>query len=147
MLLTMKNFGVKLEQISYIQRPGAYAFILSDNQILLINIEGRIYLPGGGLENNETHEEGLTRELLEETGYKIKINQKITEANQYLYSNFRQAHFHKIGHFYHCSLLEKSQSPTDLNHNIIWSPLHEAPKLLKQEFQSWALDYFIKNHL
>ncbi|KKL15500.1 hypothetical protein LCGC14_2505000, partial [marine sediment metagenome] len=36
-------------------------------------------LPGGGVEDNETIEEAITREILEETGFQTKIKKKVGE--------------------------------------------------------------------
>ena len=143
----MQEFGLKQDNIEYTPRPGAYAFIVKDHQILLVDIDGRIYLPGGGLEKNETLKEGLKRELLEETGYEIIIHEQVAEANQYLYSNFHKTYFKKLGTFFHCSLGDKVQEATDHNHSLVWVPLSEASQVLKQEFQIWALESFIKKYL
>ena len=142
----MQEFGLKQEHIEYTPRPGAYAFIIKDQSILLIDIDGRIYLPGGGLEKNESLSEGLRRELLEETGYEIIIHEQIVEANQYLYSNFHKTYFKKLGTFFQCSLGKKTLGPIDQNHSLVWIPLNEATQVLKQEFQIWALEYFLKKH-
>jgi 8-oxo-dGTP diphosphatase len=142
----MKEFGLKLENIEYSPRPGAYAFIVKDHYILLIDIDGKIYLPGGGLEKNETLTEGLKRELLEETGYEVIIHEQVVEASQYLYSNFHKTYFKKSGTFFYCSLGHKTQEATDHNHSLVWVPLNEASQVLKQEFQIWALEYYIKKN-
>ena len=42
-----------------------------------------LLLPGGGMEGNETKEECLYRELLEELGWAIKIDQYIGNAARY----------------------------------------------------------------
>jgi len=44
---------------------------------------GYILLPGGGIENVETHKECLEREFIEEIGYKIDIKKYIGKASMY----------------------------------------------------------------
>jgi 8-oxo-dGTP pyrophosphatase MutT (NUDIX family) len=57
-------------------RDSARAVVLNDrNETALLNVQraGIYKLPGGGVKNNETIEEGLRREVLEEIGYEIEI--------------------------------------------------------------------------
>jgi SAM-dependent methyltransferase len=56
----------------------ANAFIRKENNILLVKrniepFEGQWSLPGGFIEQDETVEEALTREIEEETGLKVKL--------------------------------------------------------------------------
>ena len=52
-------------------RVACRAFIVKDGKILISyeNKNCQLMLPGGGLENNESFEECLIREVEEETGY------------------------------------------------------------------------------
>ncbi len=58
-------------------------------------------LPGGGLEPHESPEEGVVRELLEETGYEVRILYKIAD---YLPVNKMT----QRTHFYACSAIQGS---------------------------------------
>jgi len=63
-----------------ILRNAVRAVIKNDNKILMVQLEKtkEYKFPGGGIEENETVEEALTREVLEETGCSvIKIEGKI----------------------------------------------------------------------
>lgn len=68
---------------------GAIVFRRTENglQFLLLQyIQGHWGLPKGHIEGNETHEETLRREVLEETGITdIEINSKFSRNNWYFY--------------------------------------------------------------
>ncbi|WP_058235230.1 NUDIX hydrolase [Devriesea agamarum] len=59
-------------------RLAAYGVIVRDQQILLARWVGagspRWTLPGGGVELDETLEEGVIREIREETGYQAELD-------------------------------------------------------------------------
>ncbi|WP_020574195.1 NUDIX hydrolase [Actinopolymorpha alba] len=58
------------------QRVGAYAVCVDDGRILLARFAepaGRWTLPGGGVEHAEYPADGVVREVLEETGYQVRV--------------------------------------------------------------------------
>ena len=62
-------------------RPAVRGIILRDEMILLIRTaKGDLKFPGGGLEENETLEEALIREIREETGY---VNVVVQTGNRF----------------------------------------------------------------
>jgi 8-oxo-dGTP pyrophosphatase MutT (NUDIX family) len=63
---------------TYSWRPSAYALIKKGTSILMIKTShGTWELPGGGVELYEGIQDGLTREVREETGYDIRVSQQI----------------------------------------------------------------------
>ena len=58
-------------------RPSAYAVIYHDGKILLVKMRstGTYCLPGGGIDLGERIEDGLQREVKEETGLEIEVQQ------------------------------------------------------------------------
>lgn len=66
------------------------AFILNERKELLVcrrakaPAKGTLDLPGGFIDMNETGEEGVAREVLEETGLKVKKNYLPVYTSQYL---------------------------------------------------------------
>lgn len=76
------------------KREAVRAIIFKDNKIVLVKCgkDGYYKFPGGGIESNETHNETLVRETLEETGLNI-IPQSIQsfgtliEKRRSIYSN------------------------------------------------------------
>lgn len=82
-----------------------------DNRLLIDNrkeeildaANGKWELPGGKIEFGESPEDTVKRELLEETGYKVKVNEIIPYSNVSIwdYSNCKQ---HTVIFFYNCEL-------------------------------------------
>ena len=83
-----------IEQISPTYKPpyknkriSCRAIIIEDGRILLSHeVKGDIYMsPGGGLEENETNEQCVEREVLEETGYIVKAVKPFVTVDEYCY--------------------------------------------------------------
>jgi ADP-ribose pyrophosphatase YjhB (NUDIX family) len=69
-----------------IARNAVRAIILKENKILMVLLEktNEYKFPGGGVEKNETFEDALKREVLEETGCNvIKIVEKVGIITEY----------------------------------------------------------------
>jgi len=62
---------------------GAFGIILKNKYKEALLVKRRDMpvwvLPGGGLEQGETPEQGVVREVYEETGYKVVVNRKVGE--------------------------------------------------------------------
>ena len=78
-------FGAKLPGVEYRLRPGAYALVYDERgRIAIVNEEGDWYLPGGGLEEGETAEQALVREVREECGCGVSIDVEFAGAIEFL---------------------------------------------------------------
>ncbi len=68
-------------------RVGCRGIVVKDNKVLLSYEErtGVYMSPGGGLENGETLEECVARELQEETGFKVKPLEAFLKVKEYAY--------------------------------------------------------------
>ena len=103
----MKLFGERVNyKIKYQRRVGAYGIILQKNDLILteqITKENGIelQLPGGGTNENESLIRALYREVIEETGWGIKvlkkegIFQRFTYMPEYLEKNHRSVIMNK----------------------------------------------------
>ena len=64
---------IKNRNIKITTRQAVRAIVLKDNKILMVHTnKGDYKFPGGGIKRQESHEEALRREVIEETGYIIE---------------------------------------------------------------------------
>ena len=127
----------------------AVAIIIKNNDVLLMwrKNQGKEYyvFPGGGVEENETVEEAVIREVSEETTLKVKIEKQLY-------------HHHYINdsdqYFYLCSYLSGEPTLGDANekedmlkntdnfYQPVWMKIDNLKKLLLYplEIRDWLLE-------
>ncbi|MES1042803.1 NUDIX hydrolase [Peribacillus simplex] len=80
-----KVFGEKIGGLDYQIKKGVYAIIFNsakDKVLAVQNSRGHHFLPGGGIENEESYQECLEREMLEETGYPFWSSRAIYDKEE-----------------------------------------------------------------
>ncbi len=86
-------------------REACRGIVISNDKILLtyeVNTD-QWFIPGGGIEDNESLEECCVRELAEETGCKVKANQYFLTINEY----YEEWFF--VSHYYICECIGKTE--------------------------------------
>lgn len=139
--------GTRIEGINYRERIGAYALILDlENKIALVKRDNNYFLPGGGVENDETYEECLKRECSEELGYDIETVQYIGKLSNYTKSIKHNEYLKLVGHFYIGKLLDRNNLKIEEDHELVWIFIKEAAEIMQEEFQAHAIREYIKQH-
>lgn len=101
---------------------GVKALILKDDKFLAMHnrgVEEDLWeLPGGRMEFGETHEETLAREIMEETGLKVKPIKLLDTWNLMLRVDYQIA-----GIIYLCQLEEGEVKLSDEHDAFKWIPI------------------------
>lgn len=132
----------------YIQRPGAYAIIENDdNLIAVIKVKTMYVLPGGGIENEESPEECLKRECLEEIGAEISVLENFSYGSCYFYSTKFNTDMESLGHFFTCKIEKFLDIATEADHELTWLAAEVASELLFLDNQREAVRIFKKKYV
>ncbi|PDY47255.1 NUDIX hydrolase [Bacillus pseudomycoides] len=135
------TFGYKKEKQYYTLRPSCYAVIFNDQytKIAIIKKGTRYFLPGGGMEQHETKELCLRRELVEELGWHIEIQHYIGNAERYFCVENENTYYLNDGYFYICKKLKTENTISEQDHILQWLSPSQAQRLLVHEHQQWAV--------
>ncbi len=129
--LEEKEFDTK----KVLLRKAVRAVIINDNNLFMIKTnEGDYKFPGGGIEANESHEEALKREALEETGYRLKdVKHKLGQVIESHIDRYDENQiFQMISDYYLCEISNEHEEQKlddyeqDLDFKPIWINIDQA---------------------
>jgi 8-oxo-dGTP diphosphatase len=134
------EFGVKLDGIEYVDRPGVYALIENDDkQIAAIRSGTGFFLPGGGIDPGETEIEALKRELMEEIGHQVSWVIEMGTAIDYIHASREDVYYRIMSKFYKVKLGSKTREGSEMDHQLVWLLPYDALRMLVRPSQVWAV--------
>jgi 8-oxo-dGTP diphosphatase len=129
-------FGVADRRARYTEREAAYAVILgADRRAAVVHGRHGVFLPGGGIEANESPAEALLRESLEECGRPLEIIREIGRAIQYCHGEggpFRERH-----RFFEARFQGPASQPAQ--YPLSWLHIDEACRWFRYDSHVWAV--------
>ncbi|MCC6468830.1 MAG: NUDIX domain-containing protein [Alphaproteobacteria bacterium] len=139
------QFGAPRPGRTHPPRPGAYAVVFDrEGRLLVVEEDGRLYLPGGGIDPGESPEQGLVREFREETGYEIAVPTEIGRANEYVADETPNTAFNKHCIFFTVRLAGGTGIPAIASNRPSWMALDDALARLNNEAHRWAVDLVLR---
>jgi len=125
-------------------RIGAYGVIQNNDGMLAIvkTDHNNYFLPGGGVEKNETPEECVKRECMEELGFDVEVKEKIGLLSCAFFSSKSGGNIKSTGHFFICKL-NKTCAPTEDGNTLVWLSPTDAVKMLYTDNQKKIIEKLI----
>jgi 8-oxo-dGTP diphosphatase len=134
------EFGERVAGAKYVLRPGGYAVIVREpRQIAVIATARGGFLPGGGLEQDETPAMAAIRETREECGLEIRIVRQIGVADELVFAADEATHFRKRCTFFVAELIGPACAGGEEAHLLTWVSPRAAAACLLHESQRWAV--------
>ncbi len=122
--------------IRYRQRPGVYAILHRDREILLtFQAEPlpEFQLPGGGIDRGESPVSALHREVFEETGWSISAPRRLGAFRRFTYMPEYDKWAEKICHVYLARPVLRRGPPSEPGHSAHWLAPEIAVEALGNE--------------
>jgi len=137
------TIGEKLENKKYDFRETCFGICVKDNKMLLVKKKEQFSFIGGGIEKDETHEECLKREFIEESGFEIKeITPFVTIDCFWLAAG--KWPLESLANFYVVKVGNKICEPTEEGHEVQEVNLEEVMDVLPLPYHKKALELFLK---
>ena len=136
---TVVKFGSRINGIKYIDREAVYGLLLKKGKIAVVETPRGYFLPGGGIEQNESHEECLRREIIEEVGIEVKLDEYIGKSVLFDKSPRDNVYYNMYGSFYLVNEVNRLPKLED-DYEMVWMSLEEAKSKLKLIHQIWAVN-------
>lgn len=146
----MLQFGCRDPDLDYAPRPTAFGLVFHDAKLACVRVdrgEGSYFdLPGGAVDGDETEEQALVREFIEETGMSVRPLLRLAEASQY----FRKSDGSPInnhGGFWIAEQLSLDPAvKVEVDHELVWLHPPTAAARLRHDAHAWAVTLWLRRH-
>ena len=139
------QIGKKKQDMNYQTRHCSYGIVLGENNTIgIIEVEGGYFLIGGGIEQEETKEQALKREVMEEAGCNIKTMESFLEVLAY-YKDDEKGDLEVKASCFEIQLTEKIREPVEKDHSLIWVNPKEYVDRMYRNYQGEIIQYWINN--
>ena len=140
--------GEKLEGKHYDFRKLCFGIVEKDGQFMMVytHKDRNHSMPGGGVEEDETPEEAIKREFLEEAGYEVESAEELVQVHCYWNLKDGQITRERFAHIFVVKLKEETkQTPLEDWHIRVYVDKEDAAELTPFPYQKAGYEYYLKN--
>ena len=146
--MTQLQFGAARPGVAYKDRPTAFGLVFHDGKLACVRVdrgEGSYYdLPGGAVDGEETEEQALVREFVEETGMTVRPFNRIAEAAQYFLKLTGEPLNNRGGFWIAEQLSMDPAAKVEADHELVWLHPHTALNELRHDAHAWAVAKWLR---
>lgn len=144
------QFGTAEPGLDHRLRPTAFGLVFQDGRLACVRVDrgaGSYFdLPGGAVDGDETEEQALVREFVEETGMTVRPLVRIAEAAQYFRKSDGEP-LNNTGGFWIAEQLSLDPSArVEADHELVWLNPHTALNQLRHDAHAWAVAAWLRRH-
>lgn len=141
------QFGIADAGADYLHRPATFGLVFHEEKMACVRVtrDTPYYdLPGGALDGDETEQEALIREYVEETGMTVRPLERIAEAGQFFRKSDGQP-VNNIGGFWIAEMLALDPSlKVEDDHELVWLHPRTALAELRHDAHAWAVAKWLR---
>lgn len=134
--------GEKLENTKYDFRETCFGICVKNGKMLLVKKKGQYSFVGGGIENDETKEECLKREFIEESGYELLSVEPFVTIDCFWLAAGKWP-LETVANFYIVKVGNKLCEPTEEGHVVEEIKLEKVDEILPLPYHKKALELFL----
>jgi len=141
------QFGQADAETDYPVRPAVFGLVFHDERIACVRVTRDVPyydLPGGAIDGDETEQQALMREFVEETGMTVRPLERIAEAGQF----FRKsdgAPVNNVGGFWIAERLALDPDrKVEADHELVWLHPRTALAELRHDAHAWAVAKWLR---
>ena len=136
--------GEKLQNTKYDFRETCFGICLKDNKMFMVKKNEQFSFVGGGIEKNETHEECLKREFIEESGYQILGIKPFVTIDCFWLAAGKWP-LESLANYYIVELGEHICEPTEEGHIVQEVEIDRVAELLPLPYHKKALELYLQS--
>lgn len=144
----MLQFGAPVFGLTYLERPAVFGLVFHAAKLACVRVdrgEGSYFdLPGGAIDGDETEEQALIREFVEETGMAVRPFSRIAEAAQYFRKSDGSPVNNRGGFWVAEQVSVDGSAKVEDDHELVWLHPHTALAQLRHDAHAWAVAAWLR---